>query len=195
MAASTPFLGQVQAFAFDFAPKDWAQCNGQQMQVNTNTALFALLGIRYGGDGKTVFNLPDLRGRAPRGYGQGPNLSPCTMGLKAGAETITLTVSNLPVHTHAFYTAPPTGTMASSAPATSPVPTPATPCLAALNDTNLGAVNNFYGPSAPNIVLNTGTGTTPALGNTGGGMPVNIMQPFQVVNFCISLKGISPPRQ
>lgn len=190
--ASSPFIGQVQAFAFDFAPKNWAFCAGQIMPINQNQALFSLLGVTYGGDGKTTFGLPDLRSRAVRGYGQGPGLSACPMGSKTGAETVTLTLNNLPQHNHMLTTTG-AGPMASDQPGASPQPSPSNNVLGQLNDPTISATNNFYTNVAPTINLNTGY-PGPSLSYTGGNNPVDIMQPYQVVNYCIALSGIYPSR-
>src|SRR5438105_10342167 len=97
---SEPFLGQIMLFGGNFAPRGWAFCNGQIMSIAQNTALFSLLGTTYGGDGITTFALPDLRGRAPVGQGQGPGLSNITLGEASGTESITLTIANMPGHNH-----------------------------------------------------------------------------------------------
>src|SRR5271166_6177624 len=96
------FLGQIALFPYNFAPLDWAFCQGQLLQINQNTALFSLLGVQFGGDGVRTFALPDLRGRVPIGQGQGPGLSPYVIGSQQGVETVTLTPSQSPPHSHAF---------------------------------------------------------------------------------------------
>lgn len=98
-----PFIGQINAFGFNFAPRGWATCNGQLLPISSYTALFSLLGTMYGGDGRTTFALPDLRGRTPVHQGTGPGLSQKSMGEKGGSETTTLTISNLPSHNHTIY--------------------------------------------------------------------------------------------
>ena len=97
-----PFLGQITLFPFNFAPVGWAMCEGQLLPIQQNTALFSLLGTYYGGDGIRNFALPDLRGRAPIGQGQGPGLSQYLVGQVQGSETVTLTAAQSPAHTHAF---------------------------------------------------------------------------------------------
>ena len=97
---SSPFIGEIRIFAGNFAPRGWALCNGALMDVSQNTALFSLLGVTYGGDGRTTFALPDLRGRAPNNQGQGPGLSNYREGQKGGTETVTLNSSELPGHNH-----------------------------------------------------------------------------------------------
>ena len=99
-ASSQPYLGEVDLFAFSYAPQGWSQCNGQMMAINSNQALFALLGTNYGGNGVNTFGLPDLRGRVPIGQGQGPGLSPRTIGQPGGSETTTLIITQMPSHTH-----------------------------------------------------------------------------------------------
>src|SRR4051812_40404269 len=99
-----PFLAEIDLFSFNFAPKGWAQCNGQLLPINQNQALFSLLGTTYGGNGQTNFALPDLRGRLPVGFGQGPGLSNYVQGDRSGVETVTVGPNELPAHTHAVDT-------------------------------------------------------------------------------------------
>src|SRR5271157_3248569 len=97
-----PFLGEIEAFSFGFAPQGWAECAGQLLPINQNTALFSLLGTQFGGNGVQNFALPDLRGRAPIGQGHGPGLSSYPMGSQQGQENVTLTTATVPAHSHAF---------------------------------------------------------------------------------------------
>ena len=99
--ASEPFIGQIQMFGFNFPPRGWAHTNGQLLAISSNTALFSLLGTTFGGDGRTTFGLPDLRGRIAKHVGSGPGLSTVTWGQKGGAESASLSVNNLPPHNHA----------------------------------------------------------------------------------------------
>src|SRR4051812_13799177 len=94
------FVGEIRAFPFNFAPDGWALCDGQLLSISQNTALFSLLGTYYGGDGRSTFALPDLRGRVPLGFDQGPGLSYYSLGESGGAERVTLLVSEMPVHSH-----------------------------------------------------------------------------------------------
>src|SRR5436305_2548610 len=94
------YIGEIRMFAGNFAPRGWATCDGQILPIAQNTALFSLLGTQYGGNGQTTFALPDLRGRVPIHYGQGPGLSPYDIGEAAGTETITLTQNEIPAHSH-----------------------------------------------------------------------------------------------
>ncbi|MHC4955882.1 MAG: phage tail protein, partial [Planctomycetota bacterium] len=98
--ASEPFIGQIQQFGFNFPPRGWAHCDGQLLPISSNTALFSLLGTTFGGDGRTTFGLPDLRGRIAKHVGTGPGLSPVTWGQRGGAETVVLNTGNMPSHTH-----------------------------------------------------------------------------------------------
>ncbi|MBX2827116.1 MAG: tail fiber protein [Flavobacteriaceae bacterium] len=95
-----PFIGQIQAFGFNFPPRDWAHCDGQLLSIASFSALFSLLGTTYGGDGRTTFGLPDLRGRSIVHVGSGPGLSPISWGQRGGAENHTITVAQMPAHTH-----------------------------------------------------------------------------------------------
>src|SRR4051812_26734598 len=122
--ASEPYLGQIQSFAFDYAPKGWMTCAGQLLPVSSNNALFALLYTYYGGDGKTNFGLPDLQGRAVKGIGAGVDLTPCNIGEVTGGETVSLTIAQLPAHSHNLISGPATGPKASGGPGATPGPTP-----------------------------------------------------------------------
>ncbi len=169
-------LATIMLFAADFAPKYWAYCNGQLMAINTNTALFSLLGTTYGGNGTTNFALPDFQGRAAIGSGQGSGRSNYVLGQKSGTPNVTLTISNLAAHTH-----PATATLAatSAAPNTDEGPN------------NILAGTNSYS-TGPNGSLG-GVSEQPT-GITGSNAPVNIQQPYLGLNFVICLYGIFPSR-
>jgi microcystin-dependent protein len=192
--AVTPYIGQVQAFSFSFAPRGWALCQGQLLPINQNQALFALLGTFYGGNGTTNFALPNLQGRAVRGYGSGPGLSACNMGQVSGTENVTLLVSNLPPHNHNLVVTPGSGPKASASDGASPDPSATNNVIGQLNDPGFSALNNFYNnDTAPAIPLNTGSGA-PSLSSSGSSQPVNIMQPYIAINYSIALVGIFPSR-
>jgi microcystin-dependent protein len=161
-----PFLGQIQAFGFNFTPRGWAQCDGQLLPVSSNAALFSLLGTTYGGDGRTTFALPDLRGRVPINQGTGPGLSPRQIGARSGVERTTLTVLNLPAHSH--------GLALSSAPGTTQAP-------------GIPAV------SAEDVYATTSDTTRPT-STEGAGQAFDHMPPFLVINWCIAINGIFPSR-
>lgn len=187
------YLSAIVLWAANFAPRGWAYCNGQLLSISQNTALFSLLGTTYGGDGQTTFALPDFRGRVPVGAGQGPGLTNVTLGEMAGSSNVTLLVTQMPAHTH---TASLTVTVsASSAVGTTSTPAAATNTLAGLTDPSTGNSINGYNNAAPDVQLNIGGGTlNGAIGVTGGGQPVPIMQPFLGINMIIALEGIFPSR-
>ena len=168
-----PFVAEIRPFGFNFAPKGWAQCNGQLLPISQNTALFALLGTFYGGDGKSNFALPDLRGSAPMNQGQSGGTSDRTIGEAAGTEAITLLDTEMPVHTHSLNAAESTATERQ----------PPNQMFA------VGEAISFYRTGQPTTPLNPGM-----LAASGGGVPHNNMQPFLVLNFCIALQGVFPPR-
>lgn len=170
-----PFIGEIATFGFNFAPRGWAKCDGQLLQISSNTALFSLLGTTYGGDGRTTFGLPDLRGRAALHQGAGPGLTNHPMGQKAGAETVALNASTMPVHTHA-------ATLRGSIVAPIGTATPTGMVLAA---------GNKYLPGNSDTDMG-GTSITNA--DTGGGQAHANMQPYLVVNYCIALEGVFPSR-
>jgi microcystin-dependent protein len=171
--AQSPFIGEIEIVGFNFAPNGWATCDGQLMQISENTALFSLLGTQFGGDGRSTFALPDLRGRMAIHFGQGPGLSPFNVGDRGGEEQVTLALNQIPAHTHLA--------LASSMPA---------------NETALG--NNVWGTSAA-FLYSSGSPSVPmnslAIGSAGGGLPHENRPPFLVMNFIIALQGIFPARQ
>jgi microcystin-dependent protein len=177
-----PFLGQISLLACNFAPQGWALCQGQVLSISQNTALFALLGINFGGDGRTNFQLPDLRGRPPIGFGQGPGLSAYSIGQTGGGETISISSANYPAHSHPLFAA------ASAATGNAP-----NGLFEAQGQTGgRGGTVNLAAYSG------SGTATTlaaPALtAAPGGGQPHNNLQPYLALNFCIALQGIFPAR-
>lgn len=169
------FIGQINLFGFDFAPRFWAQCNGQLLAISQNQALFALLGTSYGGNGTTTFALPDLRGRVPIGFGNSGTLGSFAIGQAAGAEAVTLTTSNLPAHTHTLA--------ATTQVATRRVPTGR--MLATDTSTNA----EYYAPPGTTTPLSPNSITA-----TGGTSPHENRQPYLATNFCIALSGIFPSR-
>lgn len=197
---SEPFLGEIIMFAGNFAPRGWALCNGQLLSVSQNSALFAILGTTYGGNGQTTFALPNLQGRAPVHQGQSPGTSQYTLGEVGGTENVTLTINELPAHNHAVALSG-TGNVsvalgASSANGNAPAPGPAT--VPAKVSSGLNALN-AYSTTAPDTTLlpvNTTT-TVNVSGNTGvagNNLPVPVVQPYVVVNFIIATQGVFPSR-
>ncbi len=171
-------------FGFAFAPRDWAKCDGQLLSIADNTALFSLLGVQFGGDGRTTFALPDLRGRAPVSAGHGPGLSNYVLGQQVGGEAASLSVLNLPPHNHQAVA---TSTLvAEGAVADSQNP----------QGRMLAASQTYVSPqSAENRNMAPESITTSVqIGTAGGGQSVSRMQPSLAVNFCIAMVGIYPPR-
>lgn len=171
-----PFIAEIRMFGFNFAPRGWATCNGQIISIAQNTALFSLLGTTYGGDGRVTFQLPNLGGRAPLHEGQGPGLTPRSLGEQGGVSNITLTSAEVPAHTHQLA--------CNSANANKPLP-----------------VNNFVSASTPGAqtrnapALTAGvTMAAQALSAAGSGQPHNNLQPYLAVNFCICMQGVFPSR-
>ena len=167
---SEPFIGEIRAFGFNFAPRGWAFCQGQLLAISANSALFSLLGTTYGGDGRTTFGLPDLRGRVAIGQGTGPGLSARLMGQKAGVESVTLNTNQIPSHRHAL--------LASSESADSNKP----------EDNELGASQIYHSPTTDSTLAAS------SIGLTGGGQPHENMEPFLVINYSIALTGVFPSR-
>lgn len=181
---TTVYVGQIEIFAFGFAPKGWAQCNGQLMAISSNQALFAMLGTAYGGDGIRTFALPDLRGRVPLGYGPGYD-----QGQFAGEEMHALKSAEMPMHNHFLMTD-------ATSPATGNGGTPTNTTVlgqsAGLETTQSGST-----PFAVQIYSNAAANNTlapQALGNSGTGAGHENRMPFLVLNFCISLGGVFPSR-
>jgi microcystin-dependent protein len=171
---SDQFLAEIRIFPFNFAPTGWAFCDGQLIPISQNTALFALLGTYYGGDGKSTFALPDLQGTAPMQTGQGQGLSERFLGEMSGTESITLLVSEIPLHTHSM--------MANNGPANSRTPSPTVAMARAQGGL-------MYDTAASQTMMAPQT-----LSLAGGGLPHNNMQPYLTLNFCIALQGVFPQR-
>ena len=169
------YVGEIRMFAGNFAPTGWALCNGQVLPIAQNTALFSLLGTMYGGNGTSNFALPDLRGRAPVFFGMGTGLSYKDIGQKGGSETINLTGSQLPAHSHVV------SAVTFNANQSSPTG-------------NFPATTKLLDKEYSDIVPNTTYNNT-MLNSTGGNQPINNLQPYLTVNFIIALQGVYPPRQ
>jgi len=171
-----PFVSEIRIFGFNFPPLGWAFCNGQLMPISQNTALFALLGTIYGGDGKSTFALPDMQGAAPMADGQGPGLTQRTVGESGGSDTVRLLQSEMPVHTHSAQ--------AANFPGDIQIPTPNT----ALARSSGG--NAYQSNTSQNLTQMAPQALTP----TGGDAPHNNMMPFLTFNFNIALQGVFPQR-
>ena len=172
---SQPYIAEIKMFGGNFAPRGYAFCYGQLMSITQNTALFSLLGTTFGGNGTTTFGLPDLRGRVPIGFGQGPGLSDYVLGEMAGQESVQLLQNQMPQHTHLLAANSAGGT--STAPANTEV-------LAAST-----ARDKVYSTSGPDTTL-----SPQSIQNAGSSLPHENRQPFLAVNFIIALQGIFPSR-
>ena len=187
-----PFLGMIITVPYNFAPQGWAFCNGQILSISQNTALFALLGTTYGGDGVTTFALPDLRGRVPVSSGQAPGLSNYDIGEIGGTENITLTINQMPAHNHLITLNNLTATAnARNSAGNSQTPAGNVPAVEAAGVTETYSNAPANTTMAPGAVTVTGTATASVAGNN---LPVQILSPFLTVNYCIALQGIFPSR-
>jgi microcystin-dependent protein len=173
---SEPFIAEIRMWGCNFAPRNWAFCDGQLMPISQNTPLFAVIGVLYGGDGKSTFALPDLQGRAPMNQGTGPGLTPRDVGELDGAETVTLTSTQVPPHTHQMMALQPGqfGIGNSLDPANNVLATPRS--------------GNAYVDGGSEVEM------AQVLPPVGSSMPHNNMQPYLTLNFCIALNGIFPSR-
>lgn len=177
---ANPFVGEIRCFGFNFAPSGWAFCNGQLLPISQNTALFSILGTIYGGDGQSTFGLPNLQGQIPMHWGSGPGGFNTVVGQVQGFSTVQLTISQIPIHAHSIVSG-----------------------LIAAGGVNehvaMPSGSAFIGPSAPDQIYNTSPTinapfSSSAIGSTGASIPHDNMQPYLVLNFCISLLGIFPSR-
>ena len=178
-AGPDPFIGEVSIYPYNFCPRGWAPADGQLLPIADNTALFSLYGTMYGGDGRTTFGLPDLRGRVAVGTGAGPGLTERRHGETFGAESTTLGVANLPAHSHAAMVmaspgAPDTMAAAGAAPA----------------DFTADGIE-AYSSAEPSAPMAAGS---VVVGETGGGQPVATTPPSLALQYCVALQGIYPSR-
>jgi microcystin-dependent protein len=178
---SNPFLSMIEAFSFNFAPRGWAFCAGQTLPIAQNQALFSLLGTTFGGDGRTTFNLPDLRGRLALAFGQGAGLSSHNLGSAGGEEAHQLLTAEVPTHAHTLN--------ANNNGQTNGTNTPSSGVAMGSGygiETN-NPVENIYGNSTPSVAMAAG-----AVSSAGGGAPHENRMPFLAINYCIALQGIFP---
>lgn len=174
-------IAEIRMFAGNFAPRDWAFCEGQLLSIAQNTALFSLLGTTFGGNGTTTFALPDFRSRHAVGTGTGPGLSPINLGQQSGSENASLTINNLPAHSHGITTT--VAYLGSNAERPGISSTP---------------VGNYYSILAGQNLYSSSQDTTlatiaaPTLGNTGGSQPVPLRKPYLGLNHIICMYGIYP---
>ena len=191
------FIGTIQPFAFNFAPRDWALCAGQTLSVSQYQTLFALIGITYGGNGSTTFMLPNLQGRLPVGQGGGLGLTPRVIGEVAGTESVTATLANLPAHTHGIAALTASTSVQLTNAASNPVNTPtATNSFIGASGTGPGSASIYSDQQGASPVPLKGVSTTltGTIDPAGQGLPMGSMNPFLVINFSIALSGYFPSR-
>jgi len=175
------YIGEIRIFAGNFAPRGWALCNGQLLSIAQNTALFSILGVQYGGDGKTNFALPNMMGRAPMHQGAGTGLTPRTVGQQVGSQTVTLDTTQIPAHTHV--------PQAVDDPGDSTAPANAFFAESPLIGRPPNQTQQPLYSTSSNVQM-----SPVALNVTGGSQPHNNMQPFVAMNFIICLEGEFPSR-
>jgi microcystin-dependent protein len=173
-AQTTPYLGDIIVVGFDFCPRGYADANGAILSIAANQALYSLYGTAYGGDGRTTFALPDLRGRVPIRYGQGPGLEDFGLGARFGSETQTMTAGSMPSHTHA-------------AQGTSQGPTEENPAGNVLS--SFQGTQNIYASGAPDTPM-----ASNVVGHSGGSQPFSITAPTETLRYCVATQGIFPSR-
>lgn len=173
--ATEPFLGQIAFVAFNFAPRGWAECNGQILPIAQNQALFSLIGTTYGGDGMTTFALPDMRGRVLISEGTGPGLSPYIQGQTGGVESVTLTSNQMPMHSHSVQAVSTEGNQN-------------TPTGNLLADTK--TLDKEYSDAISDTTM-----STRMIGVSGGNQPHQNVQPYITLKCIIAIQGVFPSRQ
>ncbi len=172
-------IGEIRLFAGNFAPRNWAFCQGQLLAIASNTALFSILGTTYGGNGQTTFGLPDFRSRVAIGTGQGGGLSEYVLGEMSGTENVTILQTQMPAHMHTLQ-----GTIQTGGPADSSTPTGMYPATS-------GSDIYAEAPNGGNMAANIVSGQTAV---TGGSQPLPILQPFLGMNYIICMYGVYPSR-
>jgi microcystin-dependent protein len=177
-AGPNPSLGDIMIVGFNFCPRGWAMAEGQILPINQNQSLYSLLGTTYGGDGRTSFALPDLRGRFTVGIGSGPGLTPKTWGERGGSETATMTEAQMPSHSHAVNANNLDGNKAG----------PGGKLLAAAPTGGTGN-ETIYSTAGPTVTMSASM-----IGNTGGGQQFNTQDPFLALVHCIAVTGTFPSR-
>lgn len=176
-----PFLAEIRIFPYSYAPQGWALCNGQLLPLSQNTALFALLGTQYGGDGKSTFGLPNLMGSVPVGQGQGQGLQQWYIGEATGTSAVTLLQSEMPMHNH--------GLIASSSNATTTTASGNQIAKGFFGTRQSSSAGKIYSNDQPNVQL-----APQSLSPVGGNGSHNNMMPYLAFNYCIALQGIFPQR-
>ncbi len=181
-----PFIGQIMLFGGNFAPRGWAFCHGQLLPISEYTALFSILGTMYGGDGRTTFGLPDLRGRTPVGAGHDSSLSNYAIGAKGGVEQVALSIQNLPAHSHnAVLSVTTDNATSATATAASVIAKPGKV------DGREFTPSEGFKETTPNTALQD---NSVKVASTGEGQPFNNRPPYLGLNYCIALVGVFPSR-
>ncbi|NMP33560.1 phage tail protein [Thalassotalea sp. M1531] len=181
---SEPFIGQIMMFGGNFAPRGWALCDGQLLSIASNSALFSILGTMYGGDGRSTFGLPDLRSRVPMHAGNGPGLTPKSLGQKSGTENVTMTTNQMPPHNHgvtAVAQANSTGGNANTA-------------VGNVWSNDAGYYSATYSSDTDSLAPMANQAINVTENTMGGGQSQTNLPPYQVVNFIIALVGVFPSR-
>jgi microcystin-dependent protein len=178
---SNPFIGEIRMFAGNFPPANWAFCNGALQSIANNSALFALIGTTYGGDGVNTFALPNLQSRVPMHFGQGPGLSNYVQGQTGGVENVTVTGAQLPIHNHPVQSLTSGGTVAA------PASTAVLADMGPAGEARVGTYKPFDGTSQVTLAAQT-------VGQAGSNQPHTNIQPTLAVSFIISLFGVFPAR-
>ena len=185
--AQEPFIGEIRFFGGNFAPRGWALCDGQLLAISQNSALFSILGTTYGGDGRTTFALPDMRGRGPLHPGNGSGLSSFRLGQRGGRETVTLNQNQLPSHTHSGSSS----LLVSVEDANTIVPQAGNALAVQKIPLQNDAGSAGFTTTAPTIPI---AGGSVSLNNTGGSQAFDIRSPYETVNCIIALQGLFPSR-
>ncbi len=176
-----PFIGEIRLLPFSFAPKNWALCNGQILPIQSNTALFSIIGTTYGGNGTTNFQLPNLQGQVVAGVGQGPGLSPWSWGEQQGENGVTLLTTEIPAHNHLIT--------AMNNPGNASTPAADAYLAKDVRGGSGGTINYMLTPGATNTTMAPQT-----IGVSGGSQAHENRQPFLALNYCIALAGVFPAR-
>jgi microcystin-dependent protein len=186
---SDQYIGEIRAMACNFEPKGWAQCDGRTLQISQYQPLYTLIGTTYGGDGKTTFALPDLRGRCAISQGTGKGLTPRNIGQGGGSDGIVLNANQIPAHSHSLVAGHAWGVLkCTNSPANSNTPVGNSLSVNASKDTTVR-----YNTAAPNVAMSpSGMEVTGSTENTGAGTPHNNVQPYTTLTYYIALTGLYP---
>ncbi|MDR3479517.1 MAG: tail fiber protein [Burkholderiaceae bacterium] len=184
------YLGSIMTFGFNFAPYQWQLCNGQTLAISQYSALFALIGTYYGGNGTSTFQLPDLQGRMAIGQGNGAGLTPRVIGESSGSENVSILVSNMPTHLH---TVTPSFNVSTEVQGNKLAPSATNNVLAG---TVAGSANaaSIWATSTPAPTIPLGGGSAVNTSQMGGGVPAPSMNPYLALNFSIAMAGLFPSR-